>query len=145
MVSDSQLVVGNGRTCQDGGQCSDRIHHLYAPTLAEKPLAPTTAIKVSAINVRVDAATKEELQADLTWMLCRRLQEQEWLQEQAAAPARVHYKHRRGPNYRPGLSLPLDWFTSGQQRHLVAHRMCNPPTVTHAQPAHHDVTCRARD
>ena len=45
-------------------------------------------------------------------------------------PARVHYEHRWGPNYWPGLGLPLDWFTSDQQRHLVAHRMRNLPTMT---------------
>ena len=28
------------------------------------------------------------------------------------------------------LGLPLEWFTSDLQRHLVAHRMCNLPTMT---------------
>ena len=51
---------------------------------------------------------------------------QERLQEQAV---RVHYEHRWGPNYRPGLSLHLDWFTTDQQRHLVAHQMRNLPTM----------------
>ena len=35
---------------------------------------------------------------------------QEWLQEQAAITARVHYERRWGPNYQ----LPLDYFTSDQ-------------------------------
>ena len=54
----------------------------------------------------------------------------EWLQEQAAVLAGVLYEHRWGPNYERGQHLPLDWFTSDQQRHLVAHRMCNLPTMT---------------
>ena len=29
----------------------------------------------------------------------------------------------------PSLGLPLDWFTSDQQWHLVAHRMRNLPTM----------------
>ena len=54
---------------------------------------------------------------------------QEWSQEQAAIPVRVHYKHRWGPNYHPGLGLPPDWFTSDQERHIGAHRMRNLPTM----------------
>ena len=65
---------------------------------------------ITSINVQVDAATTEEPQADLTWLLRRPyayLRDhcqlaptdlQEWLQEQAAVPARVHYGHRWGPN-----------------------------------------------
>ena len=63
---------------------------------------------ITAINVRVDAVTKEDPHADLTWMLRRpytflpplKFRDQlaptnlqEWLQEQAAIPARVHNKH----------------------------------------------------
>ena len=55
---------------------------------------------------------------------------QEWLQEEAAIPAWVHHEHRLGPDYRPSRGLPLDWFTSDQQRHLVAHRMRNLPVMT---------------
>ena len=55
---------------------------------------------------------------------------QEWLQEQAAVPARVHYEHMWGPDYQPGLGLPLDWFTIDGQRHIGAHRMRNLPTMT---------------
>ena len=43
--------------------------------------------------------------------------------------AGVHYEHRWGPIYRPGLGLPLP-FTGDQQRHLVAHRMHSLPTMT---------------
>ena len=63
---------------------------------------------ITAINVRLDVATKKEPQADLTWMLCRTYaclapvkyrdhcpvattNLQEWLQEQAAIPTWVHY------------------------------------------------------
>ena len=45
-------------------------------------------------------------------------------------PARVHCEHRWGPNYQPGLGLPLDWFTNDQQWHIVAHGMRNLPTMT---------------
>ena len=51
------------------------------------------------------------------------------MREQAAVPARVHYEHRWGPNYQPGLGLPLDWFTGDQQPHILAHRMRNLPTM----------------
>ena len=33
---------------------------------------------------------------------------QKWLHEQTTVPARVHYEHQWGPNYQPGLGLPLD-------------------------------------
>ena len=32
---------------------------------------------------------------------------QEWVQERAAIPARVHYEHRWGPNYMPRLAFGL--------------------------------------
>ena len=41
----------------------------------------------------------------------------------------MHCEHRWGLNYQPGLGLPLGWFTSDQQRHIVAHRMRNLPTM----------------
>ena len=57
----------------------DGIHHLYAHTLGAAGLAPKEAINVVVnpshwimdINVRVDAVAWDELQADLTWMVCR--------------------------------------------------------------------------
>ena len=49
---------------------------------------------------------------------------------QNGCKSRRRYKHRRGPHYQPGLGLPLDWFTSDQQRHIGAHRMRNLPTMT---------------
>ena len=87
----------------------------------------------------VDAATREEPQADLTRILRRPYACLPWLQEQAAIPTRVHYGHRRGPNYRPGLGLPLDRFTGDQQWHLVAHQMRNLPTMT--VPAERSAHC----
>ena len=42
----------------------------------------------------------------------------------------MRYEHWWGPNYQPGLGVPLDWFTSDQQRHTVAHCMRNLPTMT---------------
>ena len=96
---------------------------------------------ITTINVRVDAATMEKPQSGLTWMLCRPYaflppvkyrdwcqlapRVQEWLQEQMAIPAMVHYEHRWGL----GLGLPLDYFTNDEQRHLVAHQMRNLPTM----------------
>ena len=79
VVLDSESAVGALRTYQEGGQCGDGIHHLYARTLVAERLAPATAVNIvvtpshwiTAINVRVDVATREEPQADLTWMLCR--------------------------------------------------------------------------
>ena len=82
---------------------------------------------ITAINVRVDAATKEELQADLTWMLRRpytflptqKFRDhcqlapsdlEEWLYEQAAIPTWVQYEHQWASNYERGPGLPVDWF-----------------------------------
>ena len=62
---------------------------------------------------------------------------QEWLQERVAIPAWVHYEHRWGRDYKPGLGLPLGCFTSDEQGHLVAHWMCNLPTTVlakHSEP-----------
>ena len=55
---------------------------------------------------------------------------QVWIQEQAAIPAWVPYENRWGQNNRPGLGLPLDWFTSDQQQHVVAHQIRSLPTMT---------------
>ena len=53
------------------------MHHKYVHTLGTKCLTPKAAINVvitpshqiTAINMRVDAVTREERQANLTWML----------------------------------------------------------------------------
>ena len=119
-------------------------------------LSPRAAINVvvtpshwiTSINIQVDAAATEEPRAGLTWMPRRphaclppvRYQDhrqlaatdlQEWLQEQVAVPARVHYGHWLGLNYHQslGLSLDNDLF-SDQQRHTMARRMCNLPSMT---------------
>ena len=43
----------------------------------------------------------------------------------------MQFEHRAplSSNYRRSLRLPLGWFTSDQQRHLVAHRMRDLPTL----------------
>ena len=77
MVPNSESAKGALRTYQQGGKCGDGIHHLYARTLGAERLSPRAAINVvvtpsqwiTSINVRVDAATREEPRADLTWML----------------------------------------------------------------------------
>ena len=74
MVPDSESAVGAMRTCHEGGHCGDNMHHLCAQAVGAKCLAPKAAINIviaqshwiTAINVRVDVATKEEPQADLT-------------------------------------------------------------------------------
>ena len=131
MVLDSESAVVAVRPYHEGRHSGDRIHHLYAQTLGAKHLAPKAVINImvtpshwiTTINMRVDAATREELQADLTWMLCcpyaflppvkyrdhcqlAPTNLQEGLQEQAAIPTRVHYKHRWGPNYQPAQGQP---------------------------------------
>ena len=77
VVPDSDSVVGTLCTYHAGGHCSDGIHHLYAQTISAERLAPRAAINImvtpshwiTAINVRVYAATREEPQADLTWTI----------------------------------------------------------------------------
>ena len=54
----------------------------------------------------------------------------DWLQEQACITGRVGYEARWGANYTPGSGLPLDWFGNDEQRHILAHRMDNIPTMT---------------
>ena len=118
VVPDSELAVGALRTYQEGGKCGDGIHHLHSHTPGAEHLSPRCAIKVvvtpshriASIDVWVDAATREEPRVDLTWMQRRpyaylpqvqyrnhcqlaATDLQEWLQEQPAVPARVHYKH----------------------------------------------------
>ena len=79
MVPDSEAAVGALRTYQKGGHCGDGIHHLYATVLGGRHLAPTSAINVvttpshwiTDFNVRVDAATQDPPEPDLTWLLRR--------------------------------------------------------------------------
>ena len=155
LVPDSEAAVGPLRTYQEGGHCGDGIHHLYAAVLGGEPLSPKSAINVvttpshwiTDLNVRVDAATQEPPEVDLTWLLWRpfsflppvtyRDQCQlsptalgDWLQDQASIPARAGYEARWGVYFISGGGLPLDWFDSDQQRHITAHRMDNIPTMT---------------
>ena len=151
LVPDSEAAVGALRTYQEGGHCGDGIHHLYATVLGGRRLSPTSAINVvttpshwiTDLNVRVDAATQEPPEVDLTWLLRRPFsflppvtyQDQcqvsptalsDWLQDQASIPARVGYEAGWGVNYTSGSGLPLD---SDEQRHITAHRMDNIPTM----------------
>ena len=79
LVLDSEAVVGALRTYQEGGHCGDGIHHLYATVLGGQRLSPTSAINVvtkpshwiTDLNARVDAATQEPPEVDLTWLLRR--------------------------------------------------------------------------
>ena len=74
LVPDSEAAVGAFRTYQEGGHCGDGIHHLYATVLGGKRLSPKLAINmvttpshwITDLNVRVDAATKEPPEVDLT-------------------------------------------------------------------------------
>ena len=111
--------------------------HLYATGLRGSPLAPTSPINVittplhwiTDVNARVDAATQDPPEVDLTWLLRRPFSFvlpvtygdqcklsptalSDWLQEQASIPARVGYEARWGANYTPGSVPPLDWFDS---------------------------------
>ena len=102
---------------------------------------------ITDLNVRVDAATQEPPDVDLTWLLRRPfsflspvtyrdqcqlspMAPNHWLQVQASIPARVGYEARWGAHYTSGSGLPLDWFDSDQHRHITAHRMDNIPTMT---------------
>ena len=77
LVPDSEAAVGALRTYHEGGHCGDGIHHLYAIVLGGQCLCPISAINVVAtpshwitdLNVRVDAATQEPPEVDLTWLL----------------------------------------------------------------------------
>ena len=59
-------------------------------------------------------------------------------------PAQSKYEHRWGSNYRWGLGLPLHWFTKDQQRHLVANRMRNLPTMMVLVEITQRATCNNR-
>ena len=80
---------------------------------------------ITPINFRVDAATMEELRADVTWTMERPYTDlppiryrnhcklpptylQQSLREKAALPARMRYEHRWKPYYQQDLGLPLD-------------------------------------
>ena len=79
LVPDSGAAVGALRTYHEGGHCGDGIHHLYATVLQGQRLSPESAINVlttpshwiTDLNVRVDAATQEPPEVDLTWLLRR--------------------------------------------------------------------------
>ena len=142
------------------------------PSWGGQRLSPRSAINVvttpshwiTDLNVRVDAATREPPEIDLTWLLRRpysfippvpfRDQCQlsptalsYWLQDRASIPAQAIYEARWGVNFMPGGGLPLDWFDHDQQRHITAHRMDNVPTMAVlAQRSSHrgtvlDTTC----
>ena len=79
LVPDSEAAVGALRTYQEGGHCGDGIHHLYAAVLEGKRLYLRSAInvvttpshRITDLNVRVDAATQEPPEVDVTWLLRR--------------------------------------------------------------------------
>ena len=152
LVPDSEAAVGALRTYQVGGHYGDGIHHLYATVLGGRRLSPASAINVvttpshwvTDLNVRVDAATREPLEVDLTWLLRRpfsfippgglpgpvpALSDSA---ERLVAGSGLHtgYEARWEANYTSGSGLPPDWFDSDQQRHIAAHRMDNIPTMT---------------
>ena len=161
LVPDSEAAVGALRTYPEGGHCGDGIHHLHGTILGGHRLSPAFAIIVvttpshwiTDLNVRVDAATREPLEVDPTWLLSRpffflppvtyRDQCQlsptalsDWLQDRASIPSRVGFEPRWGANYTSGSGLPLEWFDSDQQCHIAAHCMDNIPTMTILSPEH---------
>ena len=131
LVPDSEAAVGALRTYQAGEHCGDGIHHLYATVLGGQRLSPRSAINVvttpshwiTDLNARVDAATREPPEVDLTWLprgpylfippVPYRDQCQlsptalkDWLQDQASIPARATYEARWGVNFMPGRGPP---------------------------------------
>ena len=161
LVPDSEAAVGALRTYQEGGHCGDGIHHLYATVLGGQRLSPRSAInvvttpshRITDLNVRVDAATREPPEVDLTWLLRRpysfippvpfRDQCQlsptalsDWLQDRASIPAQAIYEARWGVNFMPGGGLPLDWFDHDQQRHITAHPDHGRPSPPFLPPGH---------
>ena len=66
-------------TYQEGGHCGDGIHHLYATVLGGGRVVPASEINVITtpshgikdLNVRVDAATQDPPEVDLTWLIGR--------------------------------------------------------------------------
>ena len=79
LVPGSEAAVGALRTYHEGGHCGDGIHHLYALAVAGQCLSLISAINVittpshwiTDLNVRVDVATQEPPEVDLTWLLRR--------------------------------------------------------------------------
>ena len=80
---------------------------------------------ITDLNVRVDAATQEPPEVDLTWLLrcpysfippvpyrdqCQLSPTalSDWLQDRASIPAQAAYEARWGVNYMSGGGLPLD-------------------------------------
>ena len=129
-----------------------RRWQLYATVLEGRRLCPTPAISVATtpthwitdLNVHVDAATQAPLEVDLTWLLRRPFSflppVTHWdqcqlspmalgdsLQDQASIPARAGYEAQRGANYTSGSGLPLNWFDSDQQRHILRRPKLPPP------------------
>ena len=151
LVLDSEAAVGALRTYQGGGHCGDGMHHLYATVLGGRRLCPESAINVvttpshwiTDLNIRVDAATQEPPEVDLTWLLISFIPPvpyrdqcqlsltalSDWLQDRASILAQAAYEARWGVNYMSGGGLPLDRFDHDQQRHITAHRMDNIPTM----------------
>ena len=78
-VPDSEAEVGALRTYQERGHCGDGIHHLCTTVLGGERLSPTSAINVvtkplhgiTDLIVRVDAASQEPIEVDLTWLPLR--------------------------------------------------------------------------
>ena len=74
---ESEAVVGVLRTYKEGGHYGDGIHHVYATVPGGRRLSLASAINVvttlslADLNVRIDAATQEPPEVDLTWLLCR--------------------------------------------------------------------------
>ena len=130
-MPDSEAAVGALRTYQEGGHCGDGIHHLYAMVLGGQRLSPESAINVATtpshwitdLNVRVDAATQEPPEVDLTWLLRRPYSFippvpyydqcqlsptalSDWLQDRASIPAQAAHEARWGVNYMSGGVSP---------------------------------------
>ena len=123
-MPDSESTIDTLRTYHEGGHCGDGINHLYLQTLGAKRLGQGPQLISQSHPYTFPPPVKFRDHCHLA-----PTDPQEWLQELAVIPSWVHYEHRWGPNYSPGLGLPLDSFTSDQQRHLVAHWMSNLPTM----------------
>ena len=133
LVPNSEAGVGALRTYEEAGHCGDGIHHLHGTVMGGRRLSPTSAINevtapshwITDLNVRVDVATQEPPEVDVTWLLPRpfsflppvtyRDQCQlsptalsDWLQDRASIPAPAGYEAQWGVNYTSGSGLPLD-------------------------------------
>ena len=147
--------MGALRTYQKGGHCGDGTHHLYATVLGGGRVVPTSTINtittpshwITDLNVRVDTATQDPPEVDLTWLLRHPFsflppvahQDQCQLSPMALHDWLQEPPFRCGSDMRPvggpttpsggGGGLPLDWFRD-QRRHISAHRMDNIPAMT---------------